>query len=625
MLHKIKYLSRSTKRMILFLIDFLLIAASLAMAFALRFGMPFPVEPILANWVLFPVMLFVGALTIWAMRLNHIKIHTVENNTVLRLAVSATFLAMAAMAVSFLLNLSAPRSVPVIFGAMFFMSSVVVHFLGRYTLELANDRTRQRVPVAIYGAGNTGEQLAAALTQNGENKPVCFIDDNLQLHGTMIGGLKVHPASSLRRLKKKHGLKRVLIAMPSASSFRRKEIIDALSTQSIEVMELPNVSDEVGNRSVEMGLQAKRLKEIATTSNQKTRDQNVLEALRGKTIFIAGAGGTIGTELSQQIIRFEPAKIVLFEKNEAALLKVLRGVQTLVDKTNSGTEIKAKTGSIHEIGRIQHLIKSEGVQIIINAAHYGDWQLSEENVFDVVETNVLGPVTLAEAAIEAQVDQLVLLSTERTAAPRHLVDETQMLAEKLVTGMSPKAKKPAINVLRFGATAGPVGDITPLLEQQIRNHNSVTLPDPEMTRFFFTTSKAVDLILHALPHGAELHCKPAHLSKGEPVKVMEFVDKVIDMTGKGMRSDNNPFGVEVKFSGLRPGEELHENWPAQSFAPLASNPNLLIAPQSDFSMVEHALLIKNVKNGLKTYDEDALRRSLRPAEPREAAKVVEMA
>lgn len=441
----------------------------------------------------------------------------------------------------------------------------------------------------------------------------------------MIGGLKVHPPGSLRRLKKKHGLKRVLIAMPSASSFRRKEIIDALSTQSIEVIELPNVSDEVGNRSVEMGLQAKRLKEIATTSNQKTRDPNVLEALRGKTIFIAGAGGTIGTELSQQIIRFEPAKIVLFEKNEAALLKVLRGVQTLVDRTNSGTEIKAKTGSIHEIGRIHHLIKSEGVQIIINAAHYGDWQLSEENVFDVVETNVLGPVTLSEAAIEAQVDQLVLLSTERTATPRHLVDETQMLAEKLVTGMSPKAKKPAINVLRFGATAGPVGDITPLLEQQIRNHNSVTLPDPEMTRFFFTTSKAVDWILHALPHGAELHCKPAHLSKGEPVKVMEFVDKVIDMTGKGMRSDNNPFGVEVKFSGLRPGEELHENWPAQSLAPLASNPNLLIAPQSDFSMVEHALLIKNVKNGLKTYDEDALRRSLRPAEPREAAKVVEMA
>lgn len=597
--------------MILFATDMLLIAASLSMAFALRFGMIVPDDPIRSNWALFPAMLVLGVLVIWAMRLNHIKIHTVENSTVLRLASSAALLAIGAMAVSFMLNLSAPRSVPLIFGATFFMSSVVVHFLGRYSLELARERKNQRVPVAIYGAGNTGEQLAAALTQNGENKPVCFIDDNRQLHGMIIGGLKVQPASSLRRLIKKHSLKRVLIAMPSASTYRRKEILDALSTQPIEVMELPNVSDEVGNKSIELMLKAKRFKDITATQKSKARNPEVLNACRGKTIFIAGAGGAVGYELAQQIIRFEPSKVVLFERNETALLQILRRVNSLVARTGSETEILAKTGSVGAIGRVQHLVKTEGVDIIINAAHYGDPRLSENNVFDVVSTNVLGPMNLAEVAIKFDVEQLIQLSSERVIAPKHLVDQTQMLAEKLVLGLANKARKTKISFLRFGQTAGPVGSIMPLLEHQIRNHNTVTLPDPEMTRFFVTTSKAADMILSALPYSDTLHANPVHLSKGEPRKVMGFVNKVIDMTGKGVRSDSNPYGVDVRFSGLRPGEMLHETCACEDRCkPLDVNPDFLLAEETNPSSVEHGLLMKSFTIALEQYDEDALRHLL---------------
>lgn len=626
MLHKIEKLPRATKRLILFLVDICLIAASLIMAFALRFGMTFPAEPIRSNWALFPSMLVIGALTIWAMRLNHIKIHTVENNTVLRLATSAILLTVCAMAVSFLLNLSAPRSVPLIFGAVFFMSSVIVHFLGRYVLEVANERTRQRVPVAIYGAGNTGEQLAAALAQNGENKPVCFIDDNRQLHGMMVAGLKVHPANALRRLIKKHSLKRVLVAMPSASSYRRQEILDALSSQSIEVMELPNVSDQIGYRALQNGLKAKRFQEITSQSTLSARNPEVLASCRGKSVLIAGAGGAVGAELSQQIIRFKPAKVILFERNETALLKVTRSVNALASRTGSETEVKAKTGSIGVRGRVDHLLGSEDVQIVINAAHYGDPHLSEQNLLDVVSTNVLGPVNLAEAAIENDVEQLVLLSSECVTAPRHLVDQTQKLAESLVLGLATKSASTKFSLLRFGQTAGPVGDIIPLLETQIRNHNSVTLPDPEMTRFFLTTAKAADLILSALPYSDRLHAQPAHLCKGEPRRVMDFVNKVVDMSGKGMFSESNPFGVEIKFSGLRPGEVLHEECHAsRNCTALEANPNLLMASQPEISSVEHGLLMKGVKAGLEQHDEDALRRLLHLDRDKTTEKVLQSA
>lgn len=626
MLNKIDGLPRKTKRMILFLTDIVLVAFSLSMAFALRFGMTMPVDPIRAHWALFPTMLAIGALTIWAMRLNHIKIQTVENNTVLRLAVSAGVLTVSAMAVSFLLNLSAPRSVPLIFGALFFVSSVLVHFLGRAALERASASKKQRFPVAIYGAGNTGEQLAAALNQNGDNKPVCFIDDNRQLHRMVVRGLKVHSPKSLRRLIKKHGLKRIVIAMPSASSYRRQEILDALSSQPIEVMELPNVSDQVSDRAIQNGLQAKRFKDISSKTRLNARNPEILATCRDKTVLIAGAGGAVGAEISRQIIRFEPAKVILLERNEAALLAIMQSVNSLVSRTGSKTEVKAKTGSIGARGRVDHLLRSENVQIIINAAHFGDPRLSEDNLLDVVSTNTLGPLNLAESAIENDVEQLVLLSSERVTAPRHLVDQTQKLAESLVLGLAAKATSTKISFLRFGQTAGPVGDIMPLLETQIRNHNSVTLPDPEMTRFFVTTSKAADLILSALPYSDQLHARPAHLSKGEPRKVMDFVNKVVDMSGKGLRTESNPYGVEIKFCGLRPGEELHEsNGASASCTPLDDNPNILMAMPAVEPTVEHGLLMKRFKSGLDQHDENALRRLLGGSYSKAEEKVLQTA
>lgn len=625
-INNLENLPRQIKRSVLFAVDVMLIAASLAAAFALRYGMIVPEQPIRANWVLFPTMLAIGAAMIWAMRLNHIKIHTVENHTLMRLAISAAVLTICAMAVSFLLNLSAPRSVPVIFGAVFFLTSVLAHFGGRYLFDRISDRQTSRTPVAIYGAGNTGEQLAAALAQNGENRPVCFIDDNRQLHGLMVAGLKVHPVSALRRLVKKHGLKRVLIAMPSASSYRRQEIVDAITSLNIEAMELPNVSDQVGNRSLKLGLQAKRFKDLYSAPNPNARDPEVLATCRGKTIFIAGAGGRVGSELAQQLIRFEPAKIILLERSETALLAVMQQLNTLVRRSGSTTVIEGKTGSIGALGRVKHLLSQEQVHILINAAHYGDPQLSEDNLFDVISTNVLGPMNLLEAASEHGVEQLVQLSSEQVTAPRHLVDHTQRLAEQLLMGQATQgAGRTQLTLLRFGPTAGPVGDIFPLLEQQILTHNSVTLPDAEMTRFFVTTARAADMILGALPFGADLHARPAHLSKGLPRQIMEFVTKVIDMTGKGVRSENNPFGVEVRFSGLRPGEELHETCAcSERCIPLGANPNLLMAQESGPAAVEHALLMQNFTTAMEQYDEAALRHLLQPT-PKPADKVLQSA
>lgn len=624
--NNIETLPRQTKRSILFTVDMMLIAASLAAAFALRYGMTVPDAPIRANWVLFPAMLVIGAATIRAMRLNHIKIHTVENHTLMQLAISAAILTVCAMAVSFLLNLTAPRSVPVIFGAVFFLTSVLAHFGSRYLFDRISDHQTSRTPVAIYGAGSTGEQLAAALGQNGENRPVCFIDDNRQLHGLMVTGLKVHPVSALPRLVKKYGLKRVLIAMPSASSYRRQEIVDAITSLKIEAMELPNVSAQVGNRSLKLGLQAKRLKDLYSAPNPNARNPEVLATCRGKTIFIAGAGGRVGSELAQQLIRFEPAKIILLERSETALLAVMQQLNTLVRRSGATTVIESKTGSIEARARVKYLLSQEQVHILINAAHYGDPQLSEDNLFDVVSTNVLGPLNLLDAAREHGVEQLLQLSSEQVIAPRHLVDRTQRLAEQLLLGQAAQDKgRTQLNLLRFGPTAGPVGDIFPLLEQQILTHNSVTLPDPEMTRFFVTTARAADMILGALPFGADLHARPAHLSKGMPRQIMEFVTKVIDMTGKGVRSEDNPFGVEVRFSGLRPGEELHETCPCSEHCiPLGANPNLLMAQDSSPAAVEHALLMQSFTTAMEQHDEAALRHLLQPT-PKPADKVLQSA
>lgn len=619
--NNIENLPRQTKRSILFAVDMMLIVASLVAAFALRHDMTIPAASIRANWMLFSAMLGIGAVIIWAMRLNHIKIHTVENHTLMRLAISAAILAVCAMAVSFLLNLTAPRSVPVIFGAVFFLTSVLTHFGSRYLFDRISDHQASRIPVAIYGAGSTGEQLAAALGQNGENRPVCFLDDNRQLHGLMVTGLKVHPASALPRLLKKYGLKRVLIAMPSVSSYRRQEIVNAITSLKIEAIELPNVSDQVGNRSLKLGL---RFKDLYSAPNPNTRNPEVLATCYGKTILIAGAGGRVGSELAKQLIRFEPAKIILLERSETALLAVMQQLNTLVQRSCATTVIEGRTGCIEARARVKYLLSQERVNILVNAAYYGNPQLSEDNLFDVVGTNVLGPLNLLEAASEHGVEQLVQLSSEQVTAPRHLVDRTQRLAEQLLLEQAAQDKgRTQLNLLRFGPTAGPVGDIVPLLEQQILTHNSVTLPDAEMTRFFVTTACAVDMILGALPFGGDLHMRPAHLSKGIPRQIIEFVTKVIYMTGKGVRSEDNPFGVDVCFSGLRPGEELHEACPySEHCIPLGANPNLLMAQDSDPAAVEQSFLVQSFTTAMEQYDETALRRLLQP-KPKAVDKVLQ--
>lgn len=151
----------------------------------------------------------------------------------------------------------------------------------------------------------------------------------------------------------------------------------------------------------------------------------------------------------------------------------------------------------------------------------------------------------------------------------------------------------------------------PLLEGQIRNHNSITLPDPEMTRFFVTTAEAADSILSALPFAADLHVRPVHLSKGAPRKVMDFVNQVVDMTGKGVRTETNPFGVEIKFSGLRPGEKLHEKCACEGrCTPLAGNPDILVPIEPVRASVEHGLMMTNFRTALELYDETALRNLL---------------
>ena len=602
---------RSAKRITLFMLDLALVLFSLLLSLALQAGMDASIASIRDNWALFPIMLAFGAFTIWALRLNRIKIRTVDNRAVLRFATAAVVLAICAIAVSLLINLTTPRTVVLIFGMTFFMSTITVHFFGRYTFDFIGERQSKRIPVAIYGAGSAGQQLAAALGQSGQNKPVCFIDDNEQLHGTLVGGLEVEAPRCLRRLIKKHGIKRLLIAMPSAPSYRRNEIVRALSTQPVEVMELPNLSDEVGNKSIQFNLSAKRRQDADNHLELSERNPEVLRVCQGKTVLIAGAGGAIGTQLARQIIQFEPAKVVLFERSDAALLTVMRDLREVVTRTNARIEVVAKTGSVGVLGRVRHLVKSEDVDIVINAAHYGNSSLAQSNVIDVISTNVLGPVNLAKAAIENGVEQLVLLSSERVTSPKDSIDQTQMLAEKLVMGIARNSEKTKVTMLRFGQTSGSTGDIMPLLERQIYAHNTITLADPDMTRFFFNTQQATDLILSALPHADAIHKRPVHLSKGEPQRVMDFVEKAIEITGRGMRSKDNPSGVEVKFCGLRPGESVHERCPYQSRCkPFSNNSDLLMSNGSESCSADHGFLMNSFSAALVQYDEGALRHLL---------------
>lgn len=416
--------------------------------------------------------------------------------------------------------------------------------------------------VLIYGAGTAGIQLAAALEQGFEYRPVAFIDDDTRLHQQKINSVKIYPPHALSHLLEKFAVTEVLLAMPSVSRARKSEIIRLLEPYAVHVMTMPGLSDINQGKMTFDALQEVDIADLLGR-DCVVPDPLLLKAnIDGKVVMVTGAGGSIGSELCRQIVRLRPSALVLYEICEFALYTIEKELGELLKKTGrtETIELLAILGSVANSARVESVCKTLQVQTIYHAAAYKHVPMVESNPGEAVRNNIFGTLRTAQAAMAARVETFVLISTDKAVRPTNTMGATKRFAELILQAFSEGGEslgQTRFTMVRFGNVLDSSGSVVPLFREQIARGGPVTVTDPRVIRYFMTIPEAAQLVIQAaaMAHGGDVFV----LDMGEPVRILDLAKRMIHLSGLQIKDEAHPCGeVEISVVGLRPGEKLYE-------------------------------------------------------------------
>jgi len=562
----IKYflsLSRLAKRLIMACVDVFLVISTVLCSFSMRLGewywpqgevtyliflAPVLALPVFAQFGLYrEIIRYIGFKALWVV------------------VQAVTFYALAW---GVLIHLSAvegiPRSVILInwFMAILFIGSSRMlarwWFSGKVTPTLNKGSDQKRV--VIYGAGAAGIQLAAALAHSKEIKPVAFIDDDKSLLGHNISGLKVHAIDEMPQILAALNIQEVLLAMPSVSRLRKNTIIELLGAYPLLVRSVPGVAELAQGYVKVDDLNVVKIEDLLGR-DPVLPNQNYLEAnVRAKVVMVTGAGGSIGSELSRQIIRLKPEKLILFDHSEFSLYTVDQEIMSYSSK-DSNLEVVSILGAVTDYSLLEFVCQKYNVQTIYHAAAYKHVPLIEFNHSIAVKNNIFGTLYCAQAAIACKVETFVLISTDKAVRPTNTMGATKRFSEMILQSLFHKHVKnrsaTRFAMVRFGNVLNSSGSVIPLFREQIDNGGPVTVTDPNITRYFMTIPEAASLVIQAgaMSEGGDVFL----LDMGEPVRIFDLAMKMIHLSGLKVKSEKSLDGdIEIRFTGLRPGEKLYE-------------------------------------------------------------------
>jgi len=493
-----------------------------------------------------------------------------------------------------------PRSIgilqPILFFTLVFGSRVVAsQLLIRAVPGVATVKN-----VLIYGAGQAGAQACEALVMSPEYRVRGFLDDDAAKHDWRVLGRPVIDPRHVGEAVARFGISDILIAVPSAGIERRRQIVDSLADLQVRVRTIPGILDLArGTARVDeiQELQIIDLLERApiVTPLDKSR-------MAGKTVMVTGAGGSIGSELSRQILSLGPAKLVLFDHNEFSLYTIDDELRRLAPQLKVPTEIVSCLGSIRDDIRVRMVMAGHKPQLVYHAAAYKHVPLVESNPIEAATNNILGTAIVAKEAEAAGAERFTLISTDKAVRPTNFMGASKRLAEQIVQGLAAKpGQKTIFSMVRFGNVLGSSGSVVPLFRRQIAAGGPLTVTDPEVIRYFMTIPEAVGLVLQSsqMAEGGEVFV----LDMGEPVKIVDLARKMIRLSGHVERTPENPDGdIEIKIVGLRPGEKLYEELLIGNDPQRTSNPHIMMARESFVSPEDLAGEIEIIRRSVERQD-----------------------
>ena len=555
-LQKISEMSRQKKILLMLALDFLLLPLSLWSAVGLRtdhwaVGSQYPIGVyFIASAVAIPVFIRMG--------LYRSVVRYMEDRAILTIIAAVSISITIFGSLIYFLGLSnVPRGALLIYWLLAIFYIVCSRFFARAAFRMLHGFHRQRQKVIIYGAGEAGRQLAVALRAGPDYDPIGFVDDDPAKVKLNIGGISVHQAEQLPALIKDLGVSQVLLAIPSASRGRRIEIVNALEPLAVEVRVVPGMADLVSGEVHLADVREVEIDELLGREVVAPRRDLLRQSIAGKCVMVTGAGGSIGSELCRQIIKNEPVQVVLYEQSEFFLYSIEYELKQIIAAQGLAIELVPVLGSVLNGDRLFSIMSKYNVQTIYHAAAYKHVPIVEFNMTEGILNNTVGTRVAAEAAMRANVESFVLISTDKAVRPTNVMGASKRMAELCLQALAQDCANTRFSIVRFGNVLGSSGSVVPLFRKQIAAGGPVTVTHQDITRYFMTIPEAAQLVIQAGAMGGE--GEVFVLDMGQPVKIVDLARRMIHLSGFQVRDGANPAGdIEIQFTGLRPGEKLYE-------------------------------------------------------------------
>jgi len=547
-------LPRPTKRVISVIADTLMMPLALWAASSLKLGYP---AFSLNDWPAYLAVVCVSIPIFVRLGLYRAVIRFLGHNAVfavaLAIALSAAVLGFIGFAMK--IPLLSP-SIVTIYSCLSLLYVAGSRFLVRFYLL-----TRYLQPtvarVAIYGAGDAGARLSTALSTTRAFDPLVFIDDNKNLNGRMVNGIKVYPPEKLPELIKTKNINRILLAVPSLSRRRRREILSQLEPLGLHVQTVPAFEQLVTGNATVGDIREVEVSDLLGRDSVPPKAGLFDACIRDRVVMVTGAGGSIGSELCRQIIGLSPKRLVLFEMSELALYNIQRELRAFASQHALAVDVIGLIGNAHHKFRLRDILQAYRVQTVYHAAAYKHVPIVEQNVIEGIHNNVIATWYAAEAAHETEVETFVLVSTDKAVNPTNVMGATKRFAEIVLQGLHRRGSKTRFCMVRFGNVLASSGSVVPLFNEQIKAGGPVTVTHPEVIRYFMTIPEAAQLVIQAgsMAEGGDVFV----LDMGKPVRIGDLARRMINLMGLTVRDEQHPDGdIEISYTGLRPAEKLYE-------------------------------------------------------------------
>lgn len=596
-------LSRRRKQAIAVLTDMVMLPVALWSAFALRLGEWNP--QVLSFWPAFVVCVCVAIPVFGRLGLYRQVIRYMGNHAMVAVVVGTFLAAVAVAVVPFMLQLKGfPRSVP----AIFWLLALVYVSGSRFGVRAYIQRQGKgpaREPVIIYGAGSNGVELSRLLRQQKEYQAIAFLDDNRKLQRSSIDGVYVYAPKDLTQLLRDTKARQVFVAVTQDAKVRR-DILDFLSEFAVRVRLIPDISDLVNGRESLANLRDVGIEDLLGRSEVEGLPHLLSKSVADRAVLVTGAGGSIGSELCRQILRQRPKLLVLLDQSEFGLYEIQRELTALAEKDDTPAPLIAVLGSVTNSALLQRTFQRYQIETVYHAAAYKHVSLVENNVIQGLKNNTFGTLYCAQAAMDAGVGHFILISTDKAVRTSSVMGASKRLAEMILQALQSHSSHTRFSMVRFGNVLGSSGSVVPLFSEQIENGGPITVTHPDVTRYFMSIPEAAQLVLQSasMAEGGDIFL----LDMGAPVKILDLAHRMVHLKGYRIKNEENPDGdIEIQFTGLKPGEKLHEELLVSGDVVGTDHRKIMRAQDGHPPWTELRGALNTLEQACDTFDYDAIK------------------